>query len=709
MKKKITKRNLEKFTKRNTHKRREKSRAINELYRAVAESNVNYSGASLRAAVDMGRRARVSERRMRDEIRVRGVYQGSKGEFGFVTPEEGYDRDIFIPEGRTLGAIHGDFVEIIYHIYRNRDGEEKTEGRVVKIIEYGKNTVIGTLTLEQSYIRHRHRIVSRWVVIPDDPKLALTPEVSDTAGAKDGDKVAVKLIRDSANPGAPRGEIVSVFGDALSKEANYQAILAECEIPTDFTPEELLQAQRVAARPLTCEGREDFTDRVIMTIDGEGAKDLDDAVSVRKVSTGWQLSVHIADVSAYVEEKTPLDRAVMSRGTSVYFTDKVVPMLPTALSNGACSLNAGEDKYTLSAVISLDGVGNIKSVRVVPGVIRSRVRGVYSEVNAIFEGAADKELLSKYKSVLPTLERMRELYGILKAKYEKRGALELDISEAEVLLDSEGAPIDIVRRDRGEAERMIEQFMLCANEAVASMLYERGIPCVYRVHAAPPEDKLRDFLSFLGTLGIDTSSVSAEGCEPRELSRLLSEAEEKGLSAPVSYAMLRAMSKAEYSECKEKHFGLCIDTYCHFTSPIRRLSDLATHRIIRRVLIEGKPAERYASYARRAARAATDAENRALGAERRIENLYKVIYMSDRVGEEFDATVSSVTSFGLFAQLENTCEGLIPLSEMPGFFHFDERNLTIRSGGRFYHLGDTVRVRLEEADIGRGKLRFSLV
>ncbi len=709
MKNRINKKNFEKFTKRNTHKRREKNRAVAELRRAVEESEVEYNGAILRSAVDMGRRGRVSQKPGREEMRVRGIYQGSSGAFGFVTPEEDYDRDVFIPEGRTLGAVHGDFVEIIYHKYKGYDGTERTEGRVTKIIEYGRANVIGTLRCERSYVRGRRGGGKRWFVIPDDTKVAMTPEVLHVGDAKDGDKVAVKLLRDRARGNAPVGEIVSNFGDSASKEANYEAILADCEIPVDFSPEELEQAKRAASAPLSDEGRERFDGQVILTIDGAGAKDLDDAVSLRRTSSGWQLSVHIADVSAYVAEKTPLDRAVMSRGTSVYFTDKVVPMLPPPLSNGACSLNAGEDKYALSAVISLDKSGNIKSTRVTPSIIKSRVRGVYSEVNAILEGTADAELRSKYRAVIPTLRRMEELYKILLKKYVSRGALELDIAEAEVLLDKDGTPVDIVRRERGTAEKMIEQFMLCANEAVATLLYSKGIPCVYRVHSAPTEDKLSSFLDFVHNLGFETSFISREKCEPRDLAALLSEAEARGIGAPVSYAMLRTMAKAEYSEQKGSHFGLCIENYCHFTSPIRRLSDLATHRIIRRVLLEGKPAERYASYARRAARAATETENRALTAERRIENLYKVIYMSDRIGEKFDAVVSSVTSFGLFAQLDNTCEGLIPLSEMPGYFVFDERTLTVRSGDVIYRLGDPVRVKLEEADMCRGKLRFSLV
>jgi ribonuclease R len=298
---------------------------------------------------------------------------------------------------------------------------------------------------------------------------------------------------------------------------------------------------------------------------------------------------------------------------------------------------------------------------------------------------------------------------VLKKKSEKRGALELETSEAEIVLSEDGTPTDIIKRERGDAEKLIEQFMLCANEAVATLLYENKIPCVYRVHENPTEEKLSEFLTFAHNLGFDTSYISREKSTPSDFSLLLSEARERGILAPMSYTMLRSMAKAKYSEVKDKHFGLAIDCYCHFTSPIRRLSDLATHRIIHKVLMEGKRAELYSGYAKRAAAAATEAEIRALSAERRIENLYKVIYMEKFIGREFDAMISSVTSFGFFAELENTCEGLVPISELPGMFIFDEKNITLRSRETVYRLGDFVRVRLEEADIIRGKLRFSVV
>jgi len=399
----------------------------------------------------------------------------------------------------------------------------------------------------------------------------------------------------------------------------------------------------------------------------------------------------------------------MARGTSVYFTDKVVPMLPTSLSNGACSLGADEDKYAVSALIKLDSRGEIIDLTLTPSIIRSRVRGVYSEVNAILKNEADRDIRVKYKSVLPSIEKMHELYLVLRQKGEERGAVELDSPESEILLDEGGMPVDVFARERGEAERMIEQFMLTANEAVATLLTEKNIPCVFRVHDKPPHDKLSEVLLLLHNLGFNTATVSHTDPTPSSLAQVLREADERGISAPVSYSLLRSMAKARYSAEHSSHFGLSIDKYCHFTSPIRRLSDLATHRIIRRTLFDKKSPTAYSAYARRAAAAATEGELRAVSAERRIENLYKVIYMQKFIGEQFSATVSSLTSFGIFAELENTCEGLIPLSTLGKDFVFDEKTLTVRSKDASFHLGDKISVTLEEADIIRGKLRFSLV
>ncbi len=706
MKRNNTKRSLEKFSKRNVHKRRGKEKAKNELMRALNEVGVSYDSVKLSSAVDGGRRARRSAVKGKDETVCRGVYSSSKSGFGFVAVE-GVERDIFIPEGKSGGAIDGDLVEIVYHEYESRFGETKTDGRVRRIVEYGRKTLIGTLEYEM-FLYSKKRRAQRLVLIPDDPRIFMRPVVNDAGGASEGDKVEVKILR----TGAPEleCEVIRSFGRTESREANYEAILAECEIEADFSKEELAEAEFFAAAPISDEGRVRRTRDIIFTIDGEGAKDLDDAVSVKRLNNGgWQLGVHIADVSHYVRERTHLDRAVMRRGTSVYFTDKVVPMLPKSLSNGACSLNPNEEKYALSAIITISEAGDIISAKIEPSVIKSRVRGVYSEVNRILSGDADAELISKYKEVIPSLRKMHELYFILKAKSERRGAIELDSPEAEIILSELGEPVDIVKRERGDAERLIEQFMLAANEAVATLLTEKGIPCVYRVHDAPSPEKLSDFLEFLQNLKFDTRMISREKPKPSELASVIEEAEKRGISEPVSYLMLRSMAKAKYSENQSLHFGLGIELYCHFTSPIRRLSDLATHRIIHKVLIEGKRAEMYASYARRAAAAATDAELRAVSAERRIENLYKVIYMEKFVGEEFYAMINSVTSFGFFAELPNTCEGLVPISSLSGVFTFDEKNIMLRSRYKEYRLGDTVKIKIEEADRIRGKLRFSVV
>lgn len=707
MKNNRTKKALSKFSKRNTHKRRGKEKDAAELMRAIAETGVGTDSLKLTSAVDRGRRGRVSDRIRRDEKSARGVFSSSRSGFGFVTLEDGYDKDIFIPEDKTGGALEGDIVEIIYHIYNNRYGEEKTEGRVRKIVEYGRKTVIGTVSEDRRFRYSKKRTPTRFLLIPDDNKFCINPVIRELSGAELGDKVEALIDRNGKYP--PECEVIRNFGKTDSKEANYEAILAECEIPVDFSKEELAEAEFFAALPLSDEGRVRRDKDIIFTIDGIGAKDLDDAVSLKKLKSGmWQLGVHIADVSHYVKERTHLDRAVMARGTSVYFTDKVVPMLPPALSNGACSLNPGEDKYALSAMINLSGEGEILSCRIEPTVIRSRVRGVYSEVNELFAGTASAEIKLKYKEVLPSLMRMKELYLILKGRSEKRGALELETSEAEILLSENGEPSDIVKRERGDAEKLIEQFMLCANEAVATLLTEKRIPCVYRVHENPPPEKLSDFIIFAHNLGFDTEAISKEKSTAKDFSHLLIKARERGIPAPVSYSMLRSMAKAKYSDTKNPHFGLGIDCYCHFTSPIRRLSDLATHRIIHKVLLDGMHPKLYASYARRAAAAATEAELRAMSAERRIENLYKVIYMEKFIGCEFDAVISSVTSFGIFAELENTCEGLVPVSDLPGMFVFDEKNLSMRSKDVVYRLGDIIRIRLEEADIIRGKLRFSI-
>ena len=640
------------------------------------------------------------------DISAVGIFRESRSGYGFVSVD-GLDRDVFIPESNVGAALGGDTVAIKYHSFFSSLGEEKTEGRITEIIEYGKKTVIGTV--DNDVVRIGRRRINRLYVEVDDSMIKRRVYLRESAGAFPGDKVMAKLVRGGIYSYELTADVVSVFGDSESKEANYLAILEECEIDTDFSSEELRQAEEAASEAISREGRI-VRDEVIFTIDSESAKDLDDAVSLSVNTDGtYTLGVHIADVSHYIKEKTALDRLVMARGTSVYFTDKVVPMLPESLSNGACSLNPGEEKYTLSAIITLGKHGGIIGCSIEPSIIVSKVKGIYSEINRIFSGEEDKTLLDKYADCLDTLRDMHKLYLVLDKKSKARGYVELESPEAEILLDKSGAVTDIIKRERGDAEKMIEQFMLAANEAVATLLYNSEIPCVYRVHEAPPKDKFKEFLTYAQNLGLSAYKINAESCESSELAKLIAEASERGIGEAVSYACLRAMSKASYSDIRHPHFGLGIENYCHFTSPIRRLSDLATHRIIHKVIFEGKPREKFRSYAKRAAAAATDGELRALNAERRIENLYKVLYMKERVGEIFEASVSSVASFGMFAMLDNTCEGLIPMSSLGGAFSYDEKNLTVRDNKTFYRIGDKISVRLEEADVSSGKLRFSLL
>lgn len=665
---------------------------------------------SRRRAERAGIRGRLSGERASGFSAV-GRFSGTRSGYGFATVE-GIRGDVFIPAGRTGGAIDGDTVRLrVRSSARGRDGEERYEGEVISVVALGRSTLVGTyLTGELfDYYGRRRRGHARHFVVPDDDRLAFeVPVAPPGEDVLPGDKVEIAF----SGRAELRGEILRSFGPASSKAANCDAILAECGIRTEFEPDAERQAELAAGEVISDEGRVRRDDELIFTIDGASAKDLDDAISLRRLSGGrWLLGVHIADVSHYVLPKTPLDRAVMERGTSVYFVDRVVPMLPPALSNGACSLNAGEDKYALSACITLSESGEILGCRIEPSIIRSRVRGVYSEVNDLLEKGKGSEFYPKYREVYSSLLRMHELSLVLAERSRRRGALSLDRPEAAILLGEDGYPTDIVRIERGDAERLIEQFMLTANEAVAIELTKRQLPCVYRIHEEPPQDKLAEFALYARGLGLDTSAI--EGREVREvraadLLALIDEARERGLAEAISYPLLRSLSKARYSEYAKPHFGLGLSLYCHFTSPIRRLSDLATHRIIRATLIGSEPAKQHSGYAARAALAATEAELRALEAERRIEALYRALWLEGHIGETFAARVSSVTAFGFFAELENTCEGLVPLASLPGVFLYDGRSMTLSSGRQVFRSGDPVTVRIEEVEPFAGRVRFAL-
>lgn len=645
-----------------------------------------------------GRTAKVSKKPSHAAMKSgEGLFHGTRRGFGFVTVE-GVEGDIFIPAEHTRGALDGDRVSLRYRPGFHRDAE----GEVTGVIAARRVLCLGVYVRE--HIRRGRHTYRQSLFFPDDKHLPDGIPVLDAGVAESGDRVKVCLERRHGLA----CRVTRTFGPAASFSANYQSILVECGIEEEFSPEALREAAAISAIPVTEEGRERQTGP-ILTIDGADAKDLDDAVSLVREGEGYLLSVHIADVSEYVRPDTALDRAALTRGTSVYFVDRVVPMLPPALSNGACSLNAGEDKYTLTAKLHLDAQGALCGTELVRSILRSDVRGVYSEINDLFANGDSSPYAEKYAAVYPMLCVMRELYEKLSARAADRGYFDLETAEPYFVLNEQGEPIEILRRERGVSERIIEHFMLTANEGVARLLTERALPCVYRVHEEPPEDKMATFIHYAHNAGLSTRPLTERPVRAAAFRALLEEAREKGLHTAISRYTVRTMAKARYSERRADHFGLALSHYCHFTSPIRRLSDLATHRMIKACLLDGRPATAFSAYARRAAAAATETELAALQAERRIENLYKALWAEKHIGEMWDATISGITAFGVFAELDNTAEGLIPADSLPFGAFCDEENGIVAMGDQALHMADRIRVRIEEVSLPQARIRFALL
>lgn len=676
---------------------------------------------------------------------IRCTFQYSGKGFGFGIPLEGesFAEDIFLPPDETCGAMTGDTV----HVEMSGWDTRGPNGMVRGIAAHNVCTITGVVALDPN---------GEPVVLPDGDKYKVTVSIPrkdvENLGATIGTKVAVEpvenpyFVRENLSRRRPqdhrggrrtqrasnvrlpevRGRIVEVFGDAETKGANYAAILHDAGIPVSFPPYVLRAAEECSQEVLTTVSRRDLRSSLIFTIDGAGAKDLDDAISLMRTAEGYILSVHIADVSHYVPFGGCIEKEARERGTSVYFVDKVIPMLPEALSNGACSLNAGEDKYTLTCEIVLDKNGNRTGGTVYRSLIRSTLRGVYSEVNALLDGTENAELREKYAEVLPVLREMHTLYGLLRKNAADRGVLELSEQETEIVLDEDGMPIELKRRERGEAEKMIEQFMLCANRTVAELLHDHGLPCLYRIHETPDAEKIASFGVFAHNLGLQAGDVVPEAVKhPEKLShslrRVLLEAQERGLGDTVSTVLLRSMMKAKYvAECTP-HFGLGAPVYCHFTSPIRRYPDLFVHTVLNAILPytpdgmltnetelpDSAMPEMMASAASERGAFATECEMRAQEAEWRIEELYIALYMQSHIGETFDAVVDGVMRFGIFVRCENLAEGLIPAATLEGL-QINEAAYTFRYRGIQYTIGTRLRVRLEDADISSGKLTFSL-
>lgn len=633
---------------------------------------------------------------------TKGIFRASARGFGFVTPDGFAEKvnDIFISRDNTMDAIDGDTVLVIPSKHRYGGGQS-AEGKITRIIDHGLKVFTGTLLAA----RGRGRTRPHFYVVPDNKRhnIDVVIERSCLGGAQTGDKVEVEIVKYPTARYPGTGRIVTVFGESDSLLANYNAVLHSNGINTLFPKEVLEAADALEKSDITPEGRLDLRDKTIFTIDGRDAKDLDDAISVEKTEDGYILGVHIADVSNYVTEGSAIDGEAFARGTSVYFADKVVPMLPKALSNGICSLNAGVDRYTLSAFVTLDKRGEIVEVDVKESIINSKIRGVYSELNDVIEKKEESEFFEKYRPVYTdALPLMLELYEILEKKSAKRGALDIETTEAKIIVNEFNEPTDIVKIQRGVTEMLIEQFMLCANEGVANWLSWREMPCVYRIHENPDPEKMHSFELFAHNLGLNTAPLRSKTLHPTALRRVLGEAKEKGLDGILSGILLRSLMKAKYSSSCSPHFGLAIEKYCHFTSPIRRYPDLATHRIIKKVLrneITDKNLGKYTAFATQAAICSSENEVKAQTAEREIEDLYKTVYMMGYVGETFKGVITSVTSFGFFVELDNTCEGLVPIASLDGYYTFDERSYTLSDGVNRFSLGMEVEVVIEDVDI----------
>ena len=645
---------------------------------------------------------------------LQGTFMASSKGFGFIRPDETASKgladkgDIYVSFKNSLGAIHGDRVACI--IIEEADGL-RLEGRITRILGHAFTHVIGTL-IER---RGHHGVRARYAVQPDQKKLTFLIYIDNAhdIGARLGDKVeaCIQNYPDEVRDGT--GHITKVFGPAFSVGANYEAVLHEYDIQTKFNRHALAEADRLANTAVCAAGRVDLRDKLIFTMDGEDAKDLDDAVSLEKNDDGYLLGVHIADVSHYVTENSHLDKEAFARGTSVYFADQVVPMLPAALSNGICSLHAGEDKYALSVMIMFDKNGVIREAKLAETIIHPKIRGVYAEINDVMHNGKGAACYEKYAALFPeTLPAMMELSELLHERAKQRGAIELSSAEAKFIMDESGKPTKIIKRKIGKAEKIIEYFMLCANEAVALWLNGQQLPCVYRIHEDPTAEKMQTLRQFAAHIGLDTTPLRGGKVKPKDVQLMLCQAEKAGVLDAFSGVALRAMMKARYSEKDAAHFGLALAKYCHFTSPIRRYPDLVVHRIVKKTLhggLSGSDLLGIQRFVIRAAASASESEKRVLMAERAIEDLYKCVYMQERIGQVYWGKVSLVTNFGLFVELENTCEGLIPIGTLDGYYVFNEKNMTLCGPDRQYALADSIMVRIEAVDLPARRIYMSQV
>lgn len=637
---------------------------------------------------------------------LRGKFIGHARGFGFVAPEEEGMDDIFIPPTEVNGAMNGDIV--LVRVSSASSGDRR-EGSITKIAERGISKVVGQFQDNKGF----------GFVLPDDKKISMDIFIAkeDTLGAIDGHKVVVEITGWPEGRKSATGMVTQILGHKNDPGVDILSIIHKHGIEVDFPQSVIDHANSVPEQiaESDIEGRRDLRDEVIVTIDGADAKDLDDAVTVTKNADGtYKLGVHIADVSHYVTEGSAMDTEAYDRATSVYLTDRVIPMLPHRLSNGICSLNPQVDRLTLSCEMTIDGSGKVIAHEIFQSVIKTKERMTYTDVYKIID-EKDEALRERYSDLVPMFKLMAELAEILRTKRADRGAIDFDFKESKVLVDNEGWPTDVVIRERTVAERLIEEFMLAANETVAEHFHWMDVPFIYRIHEDPKPEKLQRFFEFITNFGIVVKGTGND-IHPRALQEIVESIEGMPEEPVISTMMLRSMQQAKYYAESLGHFGLSTEFYTHFTSPIRRYPDLIVHRLIRTYLINGdvsKPTlAHWDAVMDEIADHTSGRERRAVDAERDTDSLKKAQYMADKIGEEFEGIVSSVTNFGMFIELPNTIEGLVHVSNMTDdYYRFDDRQMMMigeRSGKQF-RIGDEVEVRVTSVKPEESAIDFEIV
>ena len=633
----------------------------------------------------------------------KGVMRTNKKGFGFVEIEN-MDDDVYVAADNMNGAIHDDIVLVEITSKMSLD---RLEGRVLKIIKRQVQRYIGEITFDEKGKGH---------IKLDDNKVKLNIEIpKDKAlNAVDGHKVVVELVKKLNNNLKYEGKVLEIIGHKNDPGVDILSIIYKYNINTVFPDDvkEEVSNINMEVLPEELKGRRDLRDQVIFTIDGDDTKDIDDAISIEKFASGhYKLGVHIADVSYYVKEGSPLDNEAMERGTSVYLVDRVIPMLPHELSNGICSLNPNVDRLAISCVMEFDSSGKQIDYEIFPSVIRSRIQMTYKKVNSILEKNVVPE---GYEPYADTLKIMAELASILRKAKVKRGYINFDIDEAKILVDENCKPTEITVRERGTGENLIEDFMIAANECVATHIYFMNLPFIYRVHEVPKEEKIRSFLGFVSNLGYQVPG-DIKDTKPTTMQRILKALEDKPEYKILSSLLLRCMQKAVYRPENLGHYGLASSCYTHFTSPIRRYPDTTVHRLLRTYLFENKldnsTIRKWEEKLVYIAEHSSERERASVDCEREVEDMKMAEYMESHIGEEFEGMISSVTSFGMFVELDNLVEGLVPLRDMPDFFVYDEDRMTLTGEKSHvkYTIGERVLVKVVRASKEDKTIDFEIV